>query len=130
MVLVDTHALLWWQTEDRRLSAPAKRAINTATRVLVSPISCWEIALLVRYGRIRLEPKLFQWISAVFEDEHVELAHLTPSTTAAAGMLSFGGDVADRLLYATAREWSVPIVTKDRAIRAFAAASGDVRTIW
>src|SRR5919106_3161168 len=116
MVLVDTHVLLWWKTEDRRLSAPAKRAIRTATRVLVSPISCWEVAVLVRNGRIRLQPGLFQWIRAVFDDERVEPADLTPSSAAAAGMLSFGGDVADRFLYATAREWSVPLVTKDRVI--------------
>ena len=132
MILLDTHALLWWITADPRLSKRAAREIAHARGVLVSPISLWEVATLVRKQRIRLDRDLFRWIVDVIARNDVTEAPLTATAAAAAGLLgeSFGGDVADRLLYATARELAVPIVTKDEGIRAFARASGDVRTIW
>jgi len=132
MLLIDTHVLLWWQASDRRLSAAARKAIARARRVLVSPISFWELAVLVQRRRIELDPGLFEWIEGVLLDERVDVAPLTPTAAASAGVIgsSFGGDIADRLLFATARELDLPLVTKDEGIRAYARASGDVRTIW
>ncbi len=132
MVLIDTHVILWWQSGDRHLSATARRAIARAARVLVSPISCWEIATLVRLRRIELRPGVFDWIREILVDERVDMAPLTPTAAASAGLLgsAFTGDIADRLLYATARELAIPLVTKDQEIRSFARTAGDVRTIW
>lgn len=132
MILIDTHVLLWWQTADRRLSAAARKAIARARRVHVSPLSFWELAVLVQRRRISLDPSLFEWIREVLLEERVDVAPLTPTAAASAGLLksSFGGDIADRLLYATARERDLTFVTKDEAIRSFARAFGDVRTIW
>jgi PIN domain nuclease of toxin-antitoxin system len=45
--LLDTHAWLWWVTEDRRLSRRARTTIAAARRdndVWLSLISVWEIA--------------------------------------------------------------------------------------
>ena len=132
MILIDTHVLLWWKTEDRRLSSSAKRALARARRVQVSPLTFWELAVLVRRRRINLKPGLFEWIRSVLGDERIDVAPLTATAAASAGMIgrSFGGDIADRLLYATARELEIPLVTKDEAIREFARSSGDVQTIW
>lgn len=132
MILVDTHTLLWWKTGDRRLSSAARKAISQARRVHVSPLSFWEIAVLVQRHRIKLTASLFEWIRTVVNDEQVEIAALSPTAAASAGLLgsSFRGDLADRFLYATARELGVPFVTKDDAIRDYARVSRDVRTIW
>ena len=132
MILIDTHALLWWKTGDRRLSSSAKKAILQARRVWVSPLTFWELAVLTQRSRIKLKTGLFEWIRTVLSDEQLEVAALTPTAAASAGMIgsSFRGDIADRFLYATARELDVPFVTKDDAIRDYARASGDVRTIW
>jgi PIN domain nuclease of toxin-antitoxin system len=52
-LLLDTHALLWWATLDRRLSAKAKRAIAaSASEVYVSAATAWEIATKGRLGRV------------------------------------------------------------------------------
>ncbi len=65
MILLDTHALIWWADGDRlRLSANALAAIDEAIEcagrpggspgLLVSAISCWEVAMLVNRGRLAL----------------------------------------------------------------------------
>ena len=132
MILIDTHVLLWWQTGDRRLSSAARKAIGRARRVLVSPLSFWELAVLVERQKIRLDTSLFEWIRAVLHDERLDVAPLTATAAAAAGMIgpAFKGDIADRMLYTTARELDLSFITKDEGIRAYARSSGDVRTIW
>ncbi len=98
----------------------------------MSPASCWEIALLQQRGRLRLDRPLFDWIVDVLAEDRVEQAPLTPHAAAAAGLLgaAFPGDPADRFLYSTARELTVPFVTKDGAIRDYARETKEVRTIW
>lgn len=132
MALLDTHVLLWWVTSDTRLSARARTEIARAETVLVSPVSCWEIATLIRKGRLRLDRDPYIWLADVLAQERVEEAPLRPVVAAAAGLLpdAFPGDPADRLLYSTARDLVVPFVTKDQRVRGFARGSGDVKTVW
>jgi PIN domain nuclease of toxin-antitoxin system len=131
--LLDTHVLLWWLSGGSRLSAEAASAIGTAERLLVSPISCWEIGMLARAGRIRLDRPIASWIARVFEDRRSAVAQLTPEAAGWAGALDdarFPGDPADRLIYATALEHRVPLVSKDERLRDYAAVAGDVRVVW
>jgi PIN domain nuclease of toxin-antitoxin system len=133
VILLDTHVLLWWQSGGKRLSARAAREIARAELVLVSPINCWEVAMLLAKDRIALDRDVFMWVSDLLATEGVDSAPLSPTAAVAAGLLSsagFPGDPADRLLYATARDLNVPLVTKDGAIREYARAAKDVRTIW
>lgn len=52
-LLLDTHALLWWWTDDPRLSAVARSAISDeANDVFVSAASAWEIAAKHRLGKL------------------------------------------------------------------------------
>ncbi len=52
-LLLDTHALLWWQTDDPQLSASARAAIIDETNeVFVSAATAWEIATKVRLGKL------------------------------------------------------------------------------
>ncbi|MGM0413018.1 MAG: type II toxin-antitoxin system VapC family toxin, partial [Pseudomonadota bacterium] len=56
MIVLDTHALLWWVNGTPRLSQPALEAIEQELQaddgeILISAISAWEIALLVEKGR-------------------------------------------------------------------------------
>lgn len=132
-VLLDTHALLWWRAGGDRLSGPAADAISAADRVLVSPLSCWEITTLERQGKIALDRDPLIWIQALFELEGIEAANLGPSAAAWAGRIDanlFPGDPIDRLLYATAMDLRVPFVTKDERMTEFARASGVVEIVW
>ena len=132
-VLVDTHSLVWWFGSRSRLSAAAIDAIGNADRILISPISWWEIGLLVRDGRLRLDRPIGHWIAAVLEDRRSVTAPLAPEVAAWAGQLdrgAFPGDPADRLIYATARDLRVPLVTKDGRLRRHAEHARDVDVIW
>lgn len=133
MILLDTHVVLWWQAGGARLSAAAAREIAKAEVLLVSPITCWEIATLAAKKRIALDRDVHTWVRDLLADERIEVAPLTPQAATSAGLLDdvgFPGDPTDRFLYATAREQLTPLVTEDGRIRTFARSTGDLRTIW
>ena len=131
-VLLDTHVVLWWQAGGDRLTRAASRAIDTAGEILISPLTCWEIATLHRLGRIELDRDPQQWIRDLLAGERISGAPLTAEAAAWAGGLAaeFPGDPIDRLLYGTARDLRVPLVTKDDRLRAAADSLADVRVIW
>lgn len=130
--LLDTHTLLWWQAGGERLSAVARRAIDDAEALFVSPVTCWEVATLARLGRVALDRPPSVWVQDLFRDRRIVPAPLGPEAAAWAGTLpaDFPGDSIDRLLYATARDLRVPLVSKDEQLRAFVGARGDVTLLW
>jgi len=130
-VLVDTHALLWWQAGGQRLSTAAARRIEGADVVYFSTITCWEVAMLVERGRVGLDRPVSAWLNDLLAITVADVAELTPAIAVAAGHLrAFHGDPADRIIYATAGARKLPLVTKDARLRDVAAANGDVATIW
>jgi PIN domain nuclease of toxin-antitoxin system len=131
MILLDTQALIWWIEESGHLSARAAAAIEGRGPALVSPISFWELAVLVDRGRVSVDRDLSRWCQDLLTSATVEVATLTPfAAVAAARLPEFHGDPADRLIYATARELGVTLVSKDTKIRAYARRRGDVEVIW
>lgn len=135
-VLVDTHALLWWQAQPdqarpERISISAWERIMAASCVLVSPISCWEVGMLVGKERIRLDRPTAAWIRDVLATDSIGVAELTPGiAVAAAELADFHGDQADRFLYATARSLDVPLLSKDRLLHGYAETDRTVTVIW
>jgi PIN domain nuclease of toxin-antitoxin system len=128
-VLLDTHALLWWQAGGRRLSQAAATAIDRAELIHLSPVTFWEIATLRRFGRVELDRELGVWVHDLLRQPRIAIAALTPEAATWAGDLGadFPGDLIDRLLYATGRDIRVPMVSKDERLRDY---SGDVEFIW
>lgn len=135
-VLVDTHALLWWQAQPEqarpdRMSPSARERLAGASCVLVSPISCWEIAMLVGKKRVELDRPTAAWIRDLLSTDGVDLAELTPAiAVVAAELTGFHGDPADRFLYATARLLGVPLLSKDHLLHDYAASDRAVSVIW
>ncbi len=130
-VLLDTHTLLWWQADGERLSDLARGHITSAVEVLVSPVSCWEISMLVEKGRVVLDRPTVMWVNDLFTDPRIEVAELTSAVAVEAGQLhDFHGDPADRLIYATSRAAGVSLITKDRRLHDYAQHDHDVTVIW
>jgi len=51
--LLDTHALLWWLSDDPALTRTARKIISeTNNTLVVSAASAWEIATKVRLGKL------------------------------------------------------------------------------
>ena len=129
MIVLDTHAWIWWVSEPAKLSPKALAAINYARTVGIVPISCWEIATKVAQGKLTLDRSLRQWVRQALGRPGVILMALSADIAIRAGELGqhgFHGDPADRLIVATAIEHGAELVSKDRHIRAFA----HVRTVW
>ena len=128
MILLDTHAWIWWAANDPQLSRTAARAIGADDVRGVSPLSCYETARLVTRGRLTLDRDVEAWIVAALALPGTAVLDATPTILTRAALLgeSLHGDPIDRMLVATAMHHGIPIVTKDRRIRAWDA----VRTIW
>ena len=118
MIVLDTHAFLWWRDEDPRLSPAALAAIEGADRIGVPTACCLEIATLDRRGRITLAGGATRWIRAALADPRVEEIPLTAEIAIEAGGLpdTFPGNPVDRVIYATSRATGSPLVTRDRRI--------------
>jgi PIN domain nuclease of toxin-antitoxin system len=129
VIVLDTHAWLWWMSSPERLSDDAAASIADAAAIGVSTLSAWEVAMLASRGRISLDRDVSLWVRRALAEERVE--SLAPGVEIAlgAGLLDAGGfpgDPADRFIYATARAVDAPLVTRDARIRAFAPST----TVW
>jgi len=130
-LLLDTHALLWWQAGSDLLSARARRLIDAAPRLFVSPISLAEIATMVGQGTVALDRPTQMWVHDLLADGIVSAAELTPTIAVAAAQLDeFTGDIADRIIYATAAHHQLSLVTKDPVLTDYANSNGDTVVVW
>jgi PIN domain nuclease of toxin-antitoxin system len=78
MIVLDTHAWLWWVSDPSRLSRAANRRIKTATQIGISAISCLEVAAAVTKRRITLDREVLDWLEQALSLPKVELLPLTP----------------------------------------------------
>lgn len=131
MIVLDTHALIWWVNGDKQLSAKAKKTIESELpggEVFVSAISAWEIAMLVAKGRLALTMDIDEWLETVASIEGVSFVPVKTDVAVQSVRLpgEFHPDPADRIIVALARHYSVSLVTADTKIRSYR----HVKTIW
>lgn len=128
MIVLDTHAWVWWLTKPEKLGKRAAQAIRKADRVGIPAISVWEVAMKAEAGKLRFDRPYALWLEAALcEDRRTELLPLLPQIAVGAVQLSWShADPADRLIVATARVNKAALVTADERIRE----SGVVRAVW
>jgi PIN domain nuclease of toxin-antitoxin system len=127
VIVLDTHAWLWWLSDPDQLGRAAMKRIRGSERIGIAAVSCFEIAAAVAKNRITLDRGTLEWLQQAVSAPRLELLPLTPAVTVKATMLGpFHGDPADCLIVATAILESAVLVTKDRRIRKY----GAVSTIW
>ncbi|MBV8155740.1 MAG: type II toxin-antitoxin system VapC family toxin [Candidatus Eremiobacteraeota bacterium] len=131
-ILLDTHAAIW--SSNGLLKPAAERNIDQAARrkeLLLSPVSAWEIGMLVKKGRLLLTWPLEEWVRAMFAAPGVVTAAITPAIALNAAQLpgSPPRDPADRILIATAAAYGAAILTRDKAMLHYAKATGHVRCV-
>jgi len=126
MIVLDTHAWLWWVDAPRRLSPAARRAIERAEQIGVSTASVFELVGLTETRRIRIKSPTRTWVLNALAGDRIEPLPLTVEIAVDAAQLRFTGDAFDRIIYATARAEQAQLVTRDERLRGFDAE----RTVW
>jgi len=116
--LLDTHVVQWWSAEPRRLSRAATRTLEEADELAVAAISWWELAWLAKHERIVVTIPIRSWLEQLAAQLRTIGVTAAIADTAVSLPSSFPGDPADRLIFATAVEHGLRLVTKDRRLRA------------
>ena len=122
MIVLDTHAWIWWISGPDQLSPRAREACDRAMEdraLCISSISVWEVALLSQRGRLRLTIAVEDWVRKaealpffrfIPVDNHIALRSVQLPEGAPR-------DPADRIIAATAWTLGAPLITKDRRLR-------------
>jgi PIN domain nuclease of toxin-antitoxin system len=128
VIVLDTHAWLWWAADRAKLPKKLQRRLSSARELAISAISCWEVGMLVERGRLRLRGDTRMGIRDALSLDKLRVIPVTDAIAIEAGLLgpSFHGDPADRLIVATALDLCATLVTKDERIRR----SKLVVTLW
>lgn len=122
-ILLDTHILIWWRLDSRRLSRNQARRLEDLERrqnpMAISAITLWEIAVLSARGRIEIAQPLDVWLEELEGHPLIDVLPLTARIAAESVRLGpdFHNDPADQIIVATARLHGLPLMTADERIR-------------
>lgn len=116
IILLDTHIWFWLMTQEfERFPANWREKINTAARVGISPVSCYELALAHQKGRLELPCAIDEWLEAALAPAGIELLPLTADVAFRAVELSpIHKDPFDRMIIATALSYEAKLASVDR----------------
>ncbi len=132
MIVLDTHALVWWVADPAQIPAKSRRLVERAAEqtgsLVVSCISVWEIAMLVARRRLELTISVETWLAAVQSLPSLSFVPVDNSIAVRAVALSSfpHKDPADRFIVATALEAGATLVTADRRLRGYK----QIATAW
>jgi PIN domain nuclease of toxin-antitoxin system len=125
-LLLDTHALLWWATDDDRLPLSARNAIIAAEVVYASDATLWELCVKSSIGKLRLSPNAATWFEQQLRLSRIARLSITHRHIAAVENLPLHHrDPFDRLLICQAFDENLIVVTTDGKFDAYA-----VPTLW
>jgi PIN domain nuclease of toxin-antitoxin system len=125
-LLLDTHALLWWATDDDRLPTSARDAIIAADVVYASDATLWELCVKSSIGKLRLSPNAATWFEQQLRLSRIARLSITRHHIAAVENLPLHHrDPFDRLLICQAFDENLTVVTTDAKFAAY-----EVPTLW
>ena len=126
-LLLDTHALIWWLNDDRRLLPDARAAISDeSNEILVSAVSAWEITTKHRLGKLSVADRFVADIGGALAVEGFQELPLSLADAARAGGLpSDHRDPFDRMLIAQALSNDLTLVSTEQLFERYG-----VRRLW
>ena len=116
MIVLDTHVLVWADTDDRKLGRKARASIDRlwkTGRVAVAAISFWEVGLLQARRRLALPVSVREWRDAVLAAGAIELPLDGTIALRALDLSGLHDDPADRFIVATALVHGAALMTAD-----------------
>jgi PIN domain nuclease of toxin-antitoxin system len=125
--LVDTQALIWWDTLPERIGPEAFTVFSNQSNVLyASHASIWEMAIKTRLGKLTLPLELNRWLEECIKDSGFILLPISlDDILYTQGLALHHGDPFDRLLVAQALVRSWPVLSSDSHWGAYG-----VQRIW
>jgi PIN domain nuclease of toxin-antitoxin system len=125
--LLDTHVLLWWLFDDRRLNALARSIIqNPANAIFVSSASGWEISTKYRLGKLPHAEEAVRNLPSLLRRALMDVLPITIEHALAAGTLpGLHRDPFDRMLIAQGQIEKLPIITSDTVFKQYS-----VELVW
>lgn len=125
-LLLDTHALIWFQAGDRRLSKAARQAIEADdAELLISAATVWEMAIKASLGRLQLSGPVDVYIAEKVGQGYRMLAISWTHAARVENLPWHHRDPVDRLLVAQALTERCPVITKNRAFRKYG-----IEVVW
>jgi len=115
-LLFDSHAALWWATDDPRLPERVRVAIEGGAVGAISAASVWELEIKAASGKLRIDADVSERLLASgFRPLGITFEH----GVAAARLPPLHRDPFDRMLVAQAQLEGFVIVTRDGNIRRY-----------
>ena len=126
MILLDTHIWVRWIEPDTDpLPIAISRMIDRGDQVIVSAVSCWEVAYLAKRNRLMLPLPTDEWLQAALDESGVTSQPLTAKIASrAAGLADIHRDPADRFIIATAIETGATLFTLDSLFKDYTELTG------
>ena len=119
MILLDTHVLVWYTKGLDTLGVETRQLADDAlsrNELVVSAITFWEVEMLIRRGRLDLMQSTTAWRQTLLDQGLIEMPVAGDIGIMAAALSDFHRDPADRLITATALQYSTQLVTADDRI--------------
>jgi PIN domain nuclease of toxin-antitoxin system len=125
--ILDTHALLWFISNDTKLSSKAKSIIENADNdIILSAAIVWEISIKAKIGKIRLHKELDQLIAEILKQYNfTPLAITIPHVIRVNSLPDIHRDPFDRVLVAQSISEDIPLITADPQIKKY-----KIKTVW
>jgi PIN domain nuclease of toxin-antitoxin system len=122
-MILDTCALLWLASGDKKLTRPILKQINEAAAVYISAISGFEIAIKSVRGKLRLPHPPGEWFAKVLDHHGLTVLPLSLDVCITAAQLPpIHNDPCDRFIIATAKLNNLPVVTVDERFEEYGVA--------
>ncbi len=117
-LLLDTHILLWSLLSPDNLKKKVRQELEAPNNTLwLSPISVWEILLLIEKNRVEVDAEPHYWIKRILRSIPVKEAQLTHEIAIQARTIDLRHqDPADRFIAATANVYGMTLVTADKRL--------------
>ncbi len=128
ILLLDTHALVWLASDPAQLSEPAAAAIRGQPAALhISVVSAWEIAIMVKRGRLTLPMTPDKYLARVVAHHGlIELPLSRAIVLRSVALPDIHRDPFDRVLIAECMDQGMALITRDRVIARYPG----IQTIW